>query len=61
MLKGFFKGLLTGSILGLVFSNNVLVKTNKKKMGAKRIKGKSRFIQSQTKKIFKKVANTTND
>ena len=53
MFSGFVKGLLTGGILGAVLSNNIFLGPQKKKMTVKKLKGKTKVLQSKASKVMK--------
>ncbi len=60
MTSGFFKGLLAGGILGVVFSSYPLT-PQKKKMVKKRLKGQSKFFKTRANKVLKNVMEDVND
>jgi len=61
MFSGFVKGLLTGGILGAVLSNNIFLGPQKKKMTVKKLKGKTKVLQSKASKVMKNVIKDVND
>jgi len=61
MLSGFVKGLLTGGIIGALISSNYLVAPQKKQMSVKRMKGKTKNLQSKATKMVKEVVKDVND
>jgi hypothetical protein len=61
MFSGFMKGLLTGGILGVFFGGKNLMKPPKKKMISKRLKGKTKMIQSKAGKVMEDVMKDVND
>lgn len=60
MFSGFFKGLITGGVLGTLLSNNYLG-PQKKRMAAKKLKGKTKVLQSKASKVMKSVIKDVND
>ncbi|WP_227765890.1 YtxH domain-containing protein [Zhaonella formicivorans] len=61
MFKGFWKGLLTGGIIGAIISSNLFMTPQKKKIVSKRIMGKTRRLQSRARKVMKEVSEGVND
>jgi hypothetical protein len=61
MFSGFLKGLLTGGILGTLLSNNYFLGPQKKRMDVKKLKGKTKILQSKASKVMKSVIKDVND
>lgn len=61
MFSGFVKGLLTGGIIGALVSSNYLITPQKKHLSVKRLKGKTKVLQSKATKMMKEVVKDVND
>lgn len=61
MLSGFVKGLFTGGIIGALLSSSFSMTPQKKQMSVKRLKGKTKNLQSKATNMVKEVVKDVND